>query len=76
MLSLSCDAMSESVQRIGARGGAKRPVGETRARVKEYAEKGLGPTEIGRLLGISRQAASDHLTKLRHAGELPEEGAA
>lgn len=57
-------------------GGAKRPVGETRERVKEYAEKGLNPSEIGRVLGISREAARQHIARLREAGELPEEGAA
>ena len=57
-------------------GGAKRGVGQTRALVKDYAGKGLGPTEIGRLLGISREAARQHIARLRQAGELPEEGAA
>lgn len=57
-------------------GGAKRGVGETRALVKKHAAKGLTPTEIGRLLGISREAARQHVTRLRDAGELPKEGAA
>ncbi|MGH2595795.1 MAG: helix-turn-helix domain-containing protein [Actinomycetota bacterium] len=68
--------MSETVRDAGAKGGAKRPVGETRDRVREYARRGLNNSEIGRLLGISREAVRDHVKKLRAAGELPEEGAA
>jgi predicted ArsR family transcriptional regulator len=56
----------------GSQGGAKRPVGETRERVKHYAAKGLGASEIGRLLNISREAARQHIQNLRAAGELPE----
>lgn len=59
-----------------ATGGAKRPVGVTKAQVKHYAAMGLGPAEIGRLLGISRASAAEHIARLRRDGELPSEGAA
>ncbi len=53
--------------------GAKRAVGETRALVQHYAALGLGPSEIGRLLGISRQSAAEHIRSLRDTGELPQD---
>ena len=52
--------------------GAKRPVNETRGLVLRYARKGLSAAEIGRLLGITRQAARQHMIRLRADGELKE----
>ena len=54
--------------------GAKRGPGKTREMVKRWASRGLNGAEIGRKVGISRQAANGHLRALRDAGELPEEG--
>lgn len=52
--------------------GAKRGPGKTRELVKRWAEKGLNGAQIARKVGISRQAANNHLRILREAGELPE----
>lgn len=54
--------------------GAKRGPGKTREMVLRWAKRGLNGAEIGRKVGISRQAANGHLRALRDAGELPEEG--
>ena len=52
--------------------GALRGRGKTRELVKRWAIKGLNGAEIARKVGISRQAANNHLRSLREAGELPE----
>lgn len=44
------------------------PVGR---RVLELARKGLGPSDIARILGISHQRASQHLANLRTRGLIP-----
>lgn len=38
--------------------GTKKSSIETRGIVKKYLEKGLGQSEIARLLGVSRQAVN------------------
>ena len=52
--------------------GAKRGVGETKELVRQYALKGLSAAEIGKLLGITRRAAAQHMRRLRDEGELEE----
>ena len=51
--------------------GPKAGTGVTRAKVKRLALKGLSATEISRVLKISREAAGQHLRRLRADGELP-----
>lgn len=63
--------MASDVTTAGARGGAKRGVGETRALVKQHVKKGLRTREIALLLGISTQSTNQHIARLRELGELP-----
>ena len=55
---------------------SKRGGHGTRRLVLKYHLMGLGPTEIAKLAGISRQAVHGHLDRLRESGELKEEKSA
>lgn len=53
------------------KGGAKRPAGETRERVRHLYAAGVSPRTIGMELDISTSAVYQHIATLRSAGELP-----
>ena len=55
--------------------GAKRGVGKTREMVLRYHLQGMSNPQIGKKVGISRQAVGKHLERLREDGMLEEKSA-